>query len=161
MRERPKPGFSMIVADTAVTNATERQLAIRDMHERVVDATAAEGYFAEHFVLGGLILGKEIERQGLWAPLDLCDHVAEVIVGHHGQYGAKDLLLHGPVVPRDVLHDGRLDEPIPDAVATTDNDLARVDQGDNPRGIPLVDDMHIVTVFQLVVRVLDFVADLL
>ena len=79
------------------------------MDNDVVDAAAAIGHAVRKAPLHRRILGEEVERQRVRTAVDEAHGVLQAVIGDDGQHRAEDFLLHDGVLPRHVVHDGRLD----------------------------------------------------
>src|SRR5262245_55076995 len=62
-REGLEPCLSVVSADSAISDASEGQVAVGDVQDGVVDAAAAERDLAQHALLRRLLGGKQVERQ--------------------------------------------------------------------------------------------------
>ena len=67
MGECVKTGLAMITAHAAVSHTTKRKMRIGKMHDRVVNTAAAELDVLNNLLVVLGLVGKDIERQWLWA----------------------------------------------------------------------------------------------
>ena len=84
----------MIGAHTGIPYAAERQIVNTDMKNRVIDARAAGLGLLEHPPDRFPVAVENIQRQRTRPPVDVADHLLQILIGQHRQQRAKNFLPH-------------------------------------------------------------------
>jgi len=58
MGEGIKTVLSMVLPHAALTDSAETEIRVGQMHNRIIHATAAEGYIFDYFLFGFSVFGK-------------------------------------------------------------------------------------------------------
>ena len=94
MREGAEAEDAMGRADAAIIHTAERQVGMREMQQRHVDAGATRAGFQHHAVNGALVARIDVKGQRFWVFVNVKNDVAEIAIRDHRQHGAENFLLH-------------------------------------------------------------------
>src|SRR4029434_4205998 len=153
MAERAEPFDSMVCAYTARTDPAERQIVLRDVHDRAVDGDVARRRAVKHLASVRVVVAEVVEREWSGPCVHVVDGVIDVAVAEDWQDGAEDLLVRNLHLVGDAEHDGRREGvrttggvagPVSDLDDPCAAGASVVDQVDQHRILLVVDDRGVV-----------------
>src|SRR5579864_9630098 len=107
MAERAEAFDCMVFAHTACTDPAERQIVLRDVHDRAVDGDVTRRRAVEHLASVRVVVAEVVEREWSGPCVHVVDGVIDIAVAEDRQDGAEDLLVRNLHLVGDTEHNGR------------------------------------------------------
>src|SRR5256885_1897909 len=98
MAEAQKAGMAVVRTGAAGADAAKWQAVLGNVQQGATEGDTARGGCRQHLLTGAALVAEQVQGQRAFMAGHQGQRPVQVLVGHDGQDGAEDLLLHQPEV---------------------------------------------------------------